>query len=359
MGDILRALGLGKRPSDIVNENPSLIAKDPGMALAPLLDGIGHRAGLSDATAPSPEDLQAQAPQNSQDIVVNGDPWKEKKPNLWSFLADAIGHHYGMGEVGTKKLDDYNVHDAMQGFQQDPEAAIRRLNRIEGHQDDAWSKFNTYSDNKRSTDSQERMNNVFDLKKEAFVRDRVAGMMGAVQPGDKEGYKRMRDRGVAYAQGKGVDLTADLPDNGDQLDVEGLRYGQIKPYQQERLEDFDVQEKGRNSRAAVAEAGRNDRTALVEGGRNSRAAVAEAGKNNRGSAVLAARREQFAKTHPGATAGLRVSKSSGGRTSDQILKKPKEGDTLFSSDMSKVTKFQGGKWVHGQRGADGRFHPID
>lgn len=256
MGDFLKSLGL----------SGGQVPQDPHMSEAVMGMPSVSMGGLPNSVSANAPVLPMQDP----DITVVGDGWHPHKESFLKKLADGYLMSQGLKPAFQNKIDEQDLVEAMQGFDQDPVKAIRRLNQMKGQQKNAWDMYNTYSDNNRLQGNLDRQNKVFDLKMEDYVRDRVAGMMGSVPQGDTAAYKTMRERALAYAQAKNIDLSADLPENGTSLDIDALKYGQIDPYKQERLKQFDTQEQGRNSRFQQGEAGKNSRTATTQAGTESR-----------------------------------------------------------------------------------------
>lgn len=180
-----------------------------------------------------------QAPQGNlpleAEAVVRG--FKAKEPSFLGRMADAFLVERGGKPVYGPKKDQENMMRAMEGFTQDPMEALRRIAQIPGHQEQALQLYNQIIDNQRSQGTLDRQNKAFDLKIEEIARDRVASMLGAVQPGDAEGYAKMRQRALAYGQAKGFDFSQELPEDATQLDIDGFRYGEVPVARQMQLDD--------------------------------------------------------------------------------------------------------------------------
>lgn len=292
MGDILRALGLATTPEKWAMTPPPLASDDPRtggitgqLPHDPLFGLMRHVGG---EVTRGDEPLNQPGHSDSTDITITGDkPFHGRKPSLLAILGDAMLAHGGYKPQFSQNRRDEDYRRAMEDYATDPIQAIKRLSQLKGHEKEAAKLYDAYTDNQRLQGGLDRQNRVFDLKLEDVVRDRVAGMMGSITPGDTEAYKKMRARALSYAEAKNVDMSADLPEEATTLDLEALRYGQIDPYKQERLKQFNTQEQGRNSRFYTG-----------EGGKNVRAATAQAGTESRFQRGQSATQSRFERLHP-------------------------------------------------------------
>lgn len=169
-------------------------------------------------------------------INVIGDSWHPHKPTVLGAIADAYLMSQGMKPSFSQNRNQNDAISAMQGFTNDPMKAIKRLSQIPGMQEKAFDYYNTVDDNRRLRDNLDRQNNIFDMKKEELVYNRVASMMGAANEGT---WNKMRDLAQSMANKYGVDISGLVPETYDPDSVEYIRQGAIKPKDQERIAQSD------------------------------------------------------------------------------------------------------------------------
>lgn len=254
MGEILSQFGLGPKPP----------VQGP-MTSPPIAGGM--------PTVGTPSDADAGEVVMAPPV----DAWSPKKPSFLAALGDAYLMSQGMPGGFVKGRNAKNVKEAMRDFATDPVAAIRRLNMIPGMHDEAWDMFNQHQDNDRAKGTLDRQNRLIDLRNDEYIYNQTAGMMGAANEGT---WGKMRELALerALARGGNVEaLEGIIPKEYDPESIEFIRYGAIKPKDQERLRQHDTTIKNtqehreaRREQIDEAEAGRNERAATAEAGRNAR-----------------------------------------------------------------------------------------
>lgn len=142
--------------------------------------------------------LPIQDPNAPQPIFVNGDNFRPRKPSLLAILGDAMLVHGGYKPMFSQNRRNEDYRRAMEGFDEDPLRAIRRVSRLKGHEREAVNMFNQYQDNIRA-DEIARSN--IEARKDR-ARDRLASMMGVLTP---DNYDRMLPTLQRYAQARGLD----------------------------------------------------------------------------------------------------------------------------------------------------------
>jgi hypothetical protein len=162
--------------------------------------------------------------------------WQPHKPTILGALADAYLMSRGMKPAYADAREARNINEAMQGFADNPMAAIERLARVKGHEGDAWKMYENYVDDKRQQGNLDRQNNIFDMKKEELVYNRVASMMGAA---NKDTWGTMRQLAQSVANKYDVNVDDIIPTDYNPASIEYIRAGAIKPKDQERLEQSD------------------------------------------------------------------------------------------------------------------------
>lgn len=217
---------------------------------------------------------------NAGEVVMAppAEGWRPKKASFLAHLGDAYLLSQGMQPGFVKGNMNRNVKEAMRDFTQDPVMAIRRLNMIPGLQEKAWQMYNQHTDNERATGTLDRQNRRIDMQNDDYIFNMTAGMMGAA---NEKTWPKMRELALERARARGGNVEAldgIIPREYDPESIEFIRYGTIKPkdqirlgqqqetidntqsYREQRLEQIDEAEAGRNARAATAEAGRDRRS---------------------------------------------------------------------------------------------------
>jgi hypothetical protein len=265
MGNILQGLGIGsggQQPDMLAQYRPSLAGPGgfSGPMTSPPINGM-MPPGEGPPALAAPED------------VVTG--WAPKKPTILGAIADAYLMSKGGKPMFSMMRNQEDMRRAMTGFTNDPKEAVRRVGMIPGMQEKAWEMFNQQIDNERATGTLERQNRALDMRNDGYIFSMTAGMMGAAEP---ETWGKMRELAIARAKARNVDVEHLIPKEYDPDTIEYMRYGEVKPkdqmrleqqdrtqkwrehYQGERLEQIDEAEAGRNERAEVSEAGKNARS---------------------------------------------------------------------------------------------------
>jgi hypothetical protein len=243
---------------------PDMLA-GPGGVAGPMQGGIGEAGAIPGN--------QQQTP----DAVVQG--FKPKRLNFWQALGDQLLQHWGNKPIFEQRNRDRNLEKAMEGFTKDPVESIQRISKFDP--DLAWKLLNSVQDNQRADAVLQRQNRKLDMESDSYMYQQVAGMMGAARP---DTWKQMRDLAIKRGAARGVDVSTLIPENYDADSIDYIRYGAVKPkdqmtleeqnrhnkttegisaakgaetvrYHNERLQDFDQQEAGRNARSNKTRAG--------------------------------------------------------------------------------------------------------
>jgi hypothetical protein len=219
-----------------------------------------------------------------QEDAIAIDAFKPTKRNILGRVADMVLVQQGGKPIYEGRMKEKDWKRAMEGFTADPLNTIRKIATFDPEA--ALNLYNQHMDNTRADRVAQRQEDVASMK----YMGRLGGMLNAIKNSKDPGaqYTRMLPQLRAYAERYKLP-TDGLPeqwddaaintyvmgnvDVDDQLKHEALneyrsaRLGQLQQgidntqqYRQERLEDFDQAEQGRNTRAATAEAGRNARS---------------------------------------------------------------------------------------------------
>lgn len=210
-------------------------------------------------------------------INVIGDGWHPHKPTILGAIADAYLMSQGMKPGFSINRNQNDMISAMKGFTDNPERAIKRISQIPGMQEKAFDYYNTVDDNRRLQANLDRQNDVFDMKKEELVYNRVASMMGAA---NESTWSKMRDLAQSVANKYKVDISGLVPEQYDPDSIEYIRQGAIKPKDQERLKQSDRRLDQGDRRLDQGDARLNEtnrHNQVTEG----QAATNEAGRNAR------------------------------------------------------------------------------
>lgn len=291
MGELLSSLGIGKGAGGLT----------PPMTSPPLVNQI------LGPTASTPGEMGGTpvGPTGADDVVV-GDGWKPRKPTILGAIADGYLVSKGMKPMFSQQRDARSIQEALQGFSQNPQQAINRLMRIPGQENNALGLLDKYQDNKRADLTAESL---AESRKEKFF-PRVGGMLRAISRSKDPvaAYKQQRPIIQRYIEGRGLENDIQLPDEWDETAIDNIVMGNVSPedqikidalqeyrqqrlgldkqkaedlnnYRQERLEDFDQAEAGRNNRATATEAGKDRRSTTGRANPKSRAGKVYRGPN--------------------------------------------------------------------------------
>lgn len=233
MTPFLKALLLGANgiAANAAGIDPTATASPAalGMALAgkgQAPSGLGEMPYGNDSPAPAPQNTAnstaAEAP-----ITIEGDGWKPRHPNFWTFLGDVVGSHYGKGLIGTNAQDSLNVHDAVGEFAQDPLKAIKRLQRLHGHEGEAIKLYNQYEDDQRADKQAEALAGM----RKAAIQDRGRGILASMMGGvtDAATYQYALPTMQKYAEQYELDPP---PEEYDPQKIKFWQQTGIKPDQQ-------------------------------------------------------------------------------------------------------------------------------
>jgi hypothetical protein len=210
---------------------------------------------------------------------------RQKKMSFLSKLVDGVLMAGGNKPVLRQKFEHNQLVDAMEGFADDPLAAIKRVARH--NPDAAYKMYNSYMDDQRADKIATRQVNNLDMRNNEYFLDRMGGMLGTATA---ENYPQVKAMVQRYANARGVQLPFELPETYDETAITAIRMGEVpvakqlqmddmreyrrsrlgqmdrtidntQDYRERRLDQIDTAEGGRNTRAAVAETGRNTRYA--------------------------------------------------------------------------------------------------
>jgi hypothetical protein len=164
--------------------------------------------------------------------------------------------------------------------------------------------YNQHTGNERAKGALDRQNRRIDMQNDDYIFNMTAGMMGAA---NEKTWPKMRELALERARARGGNVEAldgIIPKEYDPESIEFIRYGTIRPkdqirlgqqqetidntqsYREQRLEQIDEAEAGRNARAATAEAGKDRRSTVGRSGRsNPKSKAGKAFKGPNGSLI--------------------------------------------------------------------------
>lgn len=207
--------------------------------------------------------------QQDPDLQVTGDAWHPRKHTFLGDLADAFLVATGHQPAYAQARDKRSAHEAMQGFDQDPVQAIRRLQQVNGYEDKAYDMYKTYQDDKRADLAAGSLAD----SRAAKIMPRIGGLLNAI--------KNSKDPAAAYTNNlsrlRSLQQRAGdeepLPDAYDEEAIDAYIGMNIDPEDQikqaalqnwrqqqgqwkergleqrdRRLDQFDTAEEGRNNR---------------------------------------------------------------------------------------------------------------
>lgn len=163
-----------------------------------------------------------------QDVVVDG--WKPKKRSTLGTIADML-----LGApIFANKVKQENVHNAMEGFTNDPLNTIRRIAQIPGMEQDAYKMYQSYADDKRADESAASLR---DQRSKGYLT-RIGGMLNSVRSASdpNKAYATMLPTIRRLAQRWNVADQVDLPDQWDDDAVTAQIMGSVDPDDQIRME---------------------------------------------------------------------------------------------------------------------------
>lgn len=255
--------------------------------------------GLSRPTEEAPPDNPyTKMDDPAQPIEVQGDSWQPEKVDLLRRIADAVLVAKGRDPIAAPRIKEQNMAAAMQGFQSDPEQAIRRAAQVD--QEGAAKMWEAYS-RVRQNDAQTEQAQAKTYKDSS---DTITGMLSGLPVDEKEAaiiydqFRPLMGRMWDAAGGK----SEFLPEKFDPQAIRLISRMGLSAYQ-----DLQAREAERHNQATEALTAGNyeslaeDRTGrraettrhntavegqdvAEEGGRNTRAADAEAGRDRRSPA---------------------------------------------------------------------------
>jgi len=192
-------------------------------------------------------------------------------------IIGAIGDGLSDSDTYAKYKQGKRRSAAMEGFADDPLAAVRRLQEA-GFADDAMDLYETHQTNeiKRAAAASTAQNRTVDNNR--GLDTYVGGLLSSATPETLPEIKRIVGR---LKETRGYDMPFEIPDVWDENQMAVLRNFGRTQANQVNLERTDILEGGRNSRLATQERGRNSRLETQERGRNSRLQTQEGGRNSR------------------------------------------------------------------------------
>jgi hypothetical protein len=165
------------------------------------------------------------------------DGWQPKKPTILGAIADAIIMSQGGKPMFNLMRKERNIKDAMANYMDDPQGAIRRLQKVDP--DMAYKLADKYHDNSIQDSRDRRM-------EEDRVFARGLGLLGVA---NERNYPRIRETVNGYWKKQGFDPGFELPETYEPEMIEGMRLGGMKSnqamsyqsqdnYRQERLGQY-------------------------------------------------------------------------------------------------------------------------
>jgi hypothetical protein len=259
----------GANPEEVLNPGQKMFGMEQALPAA----GAGALGNVDPRVIIDESGAMGKGGDGAEQIVT-GDGWKPRKPTVLGAIADAFLMSRGGKPMFSMMRDRRSINEAMGGFTQDPEQAINRLSRIPGQEDAAWKMYGQHRDDQRGDLAADSLR---DTREEKYL-SRVGGMLNRVTSAKdpSAAYKSLLPTLRRYAESRGMDLS-DLPEEYDQDTVMNWVMGNVSPedqlkmealqqhrssqldlnerklqsqdsYRQERLQDFDAQEAGRNER---------------------------------------------------------------------------------------------------------------
>lgn len=254
---------------DIFFGNGSRKAINPDQRFGGGYDPVSNTMSL---TAGDPMPVRPDASQEP-DFTIAGQ--KPKKLGWFRRLQDNILVSQGKTPINQLRFNQKRLNEALGGFQDDPQGTIDKVMKIDPEL--GFKMYDKFADNERSRRSAEALT----LLRQGQIMDRISRLTDPRVANEKT-WPTVYPILQRLAETNGVDLAPyGLSETYDPTKIEALRSGGTNVYQQERLEDFDNSEAGRNARAANVEAGRNARFEDAEAGRDERFAKAEVGRGRR------------------------------------------------------------------------------
>lgn len=176
----------------------------------------------------------ANAPMSEQAPVQAPPAFEQTHRNWLGRLADAVNIAYGNGQIYENRMRERDATRAMSGYATDPMAAINNLSQVPGMQETAAKLYDSVDDNRRQDEQVKRMSGLYDLKKDEYVYNRVASMMGGANEKNWSGLRSVAlDLGNRY----GVDVSNIVPESYDPDSIPYIQAGAIKPADQEKLKE--------------------------------------------------------------------------------------------------------------------------
>lgn len=219
-----------------------------GQALAqnqtPMMDAL---AGAPQPAAAPPPVEAVQAPVDNpyvadtpkdlnSDITVQADPWKPKKESLLGQIGDAVLLMKGMKPIFRERTDNKNMESAMEGFQKDPEQAIRRMRRVDP--ETAWKMQEDYTRMKANEElAQQRAE-----ARRAQGGQMIGGILSSI-PNDKTAadvYTKVLPTIRKMSEYYGYDPSL-LPDKYDPDEINAMTHQGLSAYQAKRLGQYGTE----------------------------------------------------------------------------------------------------------------------
>lgn len=193
----------------------------------------------NDVQAPTDNPYVADTPRElgGGPVDVVGDQWSPKKENLLGQIGDAILLMKGMKPIFRDRTDVANMESAMQGFQQDPERAIRRMRQVDPAT--AWKMQEDYT---RMQANQELANQRAEARREQGGQ-MMGGILSSI-PNDKTApdvYGRVLPTLQKMATYYGYDPSL-LPDKYDPDQINAMVHQGMNAYQAQRLGQYNKAE---------------------------------------------------------------------------------------------------------------------
>lgn len=230
------------------------------------------------------------APEVHEETVVAP---RERKMSFLGQLLDGVNRAYGNPERYKEKFEKERLIDDMEGFTEDPVAAIKQVARHDPAL--AYKMYQTYVDDHRADSALQRQNNALDMRQNEYLMDRVGGMLNTATP---ENYGRLKPMIEKYIAARGLQMPFDLPEQYDEDAITAIRMGEVpvakqikmdddRAYRNERLEDIDLNREATNSRFYTGQRNMDRRQGRTIAAADARAAANRSAVDRRQSERLA------------------------------------------------------------------------
>lgn len=221
--------------------------------------------------AVAPTQASTPAPMAGDPVVIQGDNWHPSSPGWLGKALDTLLMMKGRQPVFQQRKAMHDLNSVMPDFNSDPEQTIKRVAQIPGMADDAFRMRQQYENDQEKNESR----NLRDAQKMDIVWNRIGAMAGSATEKNYDFTKKLMRDYITRWRLNPDDF--DIPETYDRDKLDALSDGAISAkdqaaqalrskqvdslteYRLRRLEQFDTQEAGRNSRFQQREEGVQDR----------------------------------------------------------------------------------------------------